>query len=131
MNEGYAETVRAVYERWNNGDFAAGAHLLDEATVFILSPEFPDSGVYVGRKALEDYMRQFLEPWDRLTVSLRSLSQFGDTIVAEVEQQGAGRFSGALTGFTYFQVWTFRGGTLMRLENLMTRDDAMAAVGAA
>ena len=120
--------VRAVYERWGQGDFTAGADLLDPASAFILSPDFPDSGVYVGPDAVAGYMRGFLEPWENLTVTGLELSEFGDTVMAEVEQQGRGKLSGADTGFRYFQLWTFRGGTVTRLENLMTRDEALAAV---
>jgi ketosteroid isomerase-like protein len=125
-----SERVKGIYDSWNRGDFAAGAALLDKASAFVLSPEFPDSGVYVGPQAVASYMKQFLEPWDRLTVKAVSLAEFGDSVVAEVEQRGEGRMSGAVTGFTYFQVWTFRGPTLVRLENLMTRAEAMKAVGA-
>lgn len=121
--------VRKVYEAWTQGDFGAGAALFDEATVFILSPDFPDAGIYMGAKDVARYMRGFLEPWEELTVECLELTEIGDTVVAEVKQEGRGTLSGALTGFSYFQVWTFRGGTLVRLENLMHREQADAAVG--
>jgi ketosteroid isomerase-like protein len=57
------------------------------------------------------------------------LTEAGDTVVAEVEQSGAGERSGAMTSFTYFQVWTFRGGTLVRLENIMDRAQVREALG--
>ena len=34
-----------------------------------------------------------------------------------------------MTSFTYFQVWTFRGGTLVRLENIMDRAQVREALG--
>jgi len=129
MSANNLETIRTVYAHWSEGNFTAGAKLFEAASVFILSPDFPDSGVYVGADAVADYMRGFLEPWENLTITALELSEFGDTVVVEVQQQGKGRRSGAATGFRYFQLWTFRGGKLMRLENLMTRDEAMAAVG--
>ena len=129
MREGNLETLRAVYERWSAGDFGAGASVFDPASVFILSPDFPDPGIYVGPDAVVSYMRNFLEPWENLTITALEFSVFGDTVVVEVRQQGKGRLSGADTGFNYFQIWTFRGETLTRLENLMTREEAMAAVG--
>jgi len=129
MREGNVETIRDVYEHWGAGDFRAGASLFEPASVFILSPDFPDSGIYVGADAVVGYMRGFLEPWENLTITALEFSVFGDTVVVEVQQQGKGRLSGADTGFSYFQLWTFRGETLTRLENLMTREEAMAAVG--
>jgi ketosteroid isomerase-like protein len=75
------------------------------------------------------YMRQLLEPWEQLTVTCVDLAEAGDSVFAEVEQAGAGELSGAMTSFTYFQVWTFRGGTLMRLENFISREQAQEALG--
>jgi ketosteroid isomerase-like protein len=129
MNQDNADTIRRVYEHWSRGDFAAGADLFDDASVFILSPEFPDAGIYLGQKEVERYMRNFLEPWERLTITLLELTEIGDTVVAEVRQDGTGELSGAVTGFTYFQVWTFRAGALMRLENFMRREQANEALG--
>ncbi len=129
MPEKTAETIRAVYDRWAQGDFTAGAELFDQASVFILSPDFPDSGTYVGSDEMAKYMRGFLEPWESLTVACLDLIEAGDTVVAEVEQSGRGTRSGAATAFTYFQVWTLRGGMLMRLQNFMKHDEAFAAIG--
>jgi ketosteroid isomerase-like protein len=129
VNERPTDIVRRVYERWAQGDFSAGGELYDEASVFVLSPDFPDSGIYVGRDEMLKYMRGFLEPWDNLTVECLDTVEAGDTLLAEVEQSGEGIRSGAVTGFTYFQVWTFRGGKLMRLENVMKRDEALTLIG--
>ncbi len=121
------ETVREIYARWAQGDFTAGVELWDDASVFVLSPEFPDSGVYVGRGQMGKYMHQFLEPWEQLTITCITLNTVGDSVVAEVRQEGKGEMSGATTGFNYFQVWSFRGGTLLRLENIMQREEAVRA----
>ena len=129
MHGSHTDLIRPVYERWEAGDFGAGAELFDEASVFILSPDFPDSGIYLGADAVVGYMRGFLEPWENLTITALEFSVFGDTVIVEVQQQGKGRLSGADTGFSYFQLWTFRDKTLVRLENLMTRQEAMEAVG--
>jgi ketosteroid isomerase-like protein len=124
-----AEIVRRVYDHWARGDFSVGAEHYDEASVFILRPEFPDAGVYVGPEALSRYMKAFLEPWNRITIACTGLTEYGDTILAEVDQEGTGGRSGARTGFSYFQVWTFRGDTVVRMENIMEREDALAAAG--
>ena len=129
MTADNVEKVRAIYERWAHGDFTAGVELYDQGTVFILRREFPDSGVYVGPQQMDRYMRTFLEPWVRLTMSCLSIEAAGDTVLAEVRQEGQGARSGATTGFTYFQLWTFRGETLMRLEAIMHRAEALAALG--
>lgn len=130
MGERPLDIVRRVYDGWAVGDFTRGAELYDEASVFFLRPDFADTGVYVGPEQMKRYMRDLLEPWERLTIKCVDLAEAGDTVIAEVEQAGMGELSGATTSFTYFQVWTFRGSTLMRLENFIRREQAQAAVGA-
>lgn len=128
MDEKPIEIIRRVYERWAEGDFTAGGELYDDASVFVLSSDFPDSGIYLGPEQMKKYMHGFLEPWENITIECLDLSESGDTVIAEVRQSGEGSRSGAATAFTYFQVWTFRTGTLMRLQNYMHRDQAYAAV---
>ncbi len=77
------------------------------------------------------YMGHFLEPWERVTIAPEELIPAGDSVVAAIVMRGAGSGSGVATEFRYFQVWTFRGETLVRLENMRERDEALAAVGLA
>ena len=129
VSERPLDIVRHVYDGWAAGDFTRGAELYDDASVFFLRPDFADAGVYVGPDQMKRYMRNLLEPWERLTITCVDLAEVGDTVIAEVEQSGMGELSGAMTNFTYFQVWTFRGSTLMRLENIIRREEVEAAVG--
>ncbi|HYH60956.1 MAG TPA: nuclear transport factor 2 family protein [Solirubrobacterales bacterium] len=131
MTERAIDIVRRVYEGWEKGDFRAAADLYDEASVFVLSPDFPDSGIYVGSEQMTRYMHDFLEPWENLKIECLDMFDSGDTVVAEVRQSAQGTRSGADTGFTYFQVWTLRGGMLMRLQNVMRREEALSAIGRA
>lgn len=117
MSEENVEAVRGVYERWAEGDFAAGPELFDPAIEFVLSVEFPDTGTYRGPQAISDYMRHFLEPWERLTIAGEELADAGDTVIAQVLQSGVGAGSGVPASVRYFQVWTFRDGRVVRLEN--------------
>jgi ketosteroid isomerase-like protein len=50
-------------------------------------------------------------------------------VVVAVRQRGVGRESGAPAELPYFQVWTFRGRAVIRLEQFRDRDDALEAVG--
>ena len=44
MSQENVEIVRAVYDRWSEGDFHASVDLLDPHVVLVLGPEFgPDS----------------------------------------------------------------------------------------
>ena len=125
MSQERVEAIRAVYERWNEGDFRAGADLLDPLVLFVLRPGFPDAGTYLGRESLAEYMRGFLEPWAHLTIEAEEIADAGDSVVAAVCQRGVGGGSGAATEFRYFQVWSFRGGRVIRLENLRERREVL------
>ena len=48
MSEENIEIVRAMYSSWEQGDFNAGAADLDPHVTFVVSPSFPESGVYHG-----------------------------------------------------------------------------------
>jgi ketosteroid isomerase-like protein len=123
------EAVRAVYDRWSEGDFRAGEEIFDPQVLFVLNPGFPESGSYLGLEGLAEYTRGFLEPWTRITISAEELIEAGDSAVVAVRQSGVGSGSGAATDFAYLQVWTFRGDKVIRLENFRERADAFAAAG--
>ena len=117
MSEENVEAVRGVYGRWAEGDFTAGPELFDPAIEFVLSVEFPDTGTYRGPEAISAYMVGFLEPWQRLTIAAEEVTDAGEQVVAEVLQSGVGAGSGVPASVRYFQVWTFRDGRVVRLEN--------------
>ena len=48
MSEENVDAIRGVYERWSEGDFRAGADLFDPLILFVMRPEFPDAGTYLG-----------------------------------------------------------------------------------
>ncbi len=115
------EAVRGVYERWERVISAAALRLFDPAVVFVIGPGFPDAGSYAGVEGIRGYMRGFLEPWDRITISAEELEDAGDTVIATVLQSGVGAGSGVATELHYFQAWTFADGKVVRLQNFRER----------
>ena len=129
MSEERIEAVRAIYDRFAEGDFAVSLEYVDPQVLFVLPPGFPESGTYLGIEALGEYTREFLEPWDRIAIAAEELIDGGDTVIATVLQSGVGSGSGATTEFRYWQVWSFRGRKVIRLENFRERSDALEAAG--
>jgi ketosteroid isomerase-like protein len=127
MSEENVEAIRGVYDRWAEGDFRAGAELFDSLILFVMRPEFPDAGTYLGPEQVAKYMRGFLEPWTRLTIEAEEITEAGDSVVVGMCQRGAGSGSGAATEFRYFQVWSFRGPKVIRFETFRTREEAFEA----
>jgi ketosteroid isomerase-like protein len=97
MAEANVEIIRDVYERWRAGDFRAGDDVFDPLVLFVMRPEFPDVGTYLGRDRLGEYTRGFLEPWSRITIEAEELISAGDSVVVPVWQRGVGEESGAAT----------------------------------
>jgi ketosteroid isomerase-like protein len=103
--------------------------VLDPLALFVVRPEFPDAGTYLGLDAMRAYTRGFLEPWTEITIEAEEITDTGDSVVVAVRQRGTGGESGALTELRYFQVWSFRGDRVIRLENFRERAEALEAVG--
>jgi ketosteroid isomerase-like protein len=129
MSQENVEAVGNVYDRWSQGDFRAGVDVLDPLVLFVLPPEFPDAGTYLGVERLAEYTRSLLEPWTRFTIEAEEIADAGDSVLVGVLQRGVGGGSGAATEFRYFQVWSFRGRKVIRLENFRERAEALEAVG--
>ena len=129
MSEDNVKVVRSIYERWREGDFKTAFDLFDPNMVFVMPPGFPDAGTYLGKEAIAKYTRGFLEPWTHITIEAEEFLPAGDSALASVVQRGTGDASGAATEFRYFQLWTFRGHKVIRLENFRDRDEALEAAG--
>jgi ketosteroid isomerase-like protein len=132
VSAGNVEAVRRIYERWAQGDFTGGVELYDPHVVLVLRPEFPEFGAKYGLEALGHYMREdFLRDFSGATISGTEFIEAGDSVVVRVDQQATGPRSGVPVRMSYFQVWTFRGGWVIRIESIMERVDALRAAGLA
>lgn len=125
----HEEIVRDIYERWAGGDFSAGVELYDPQVMLVLRPEFPESGTYVGTEAIGAYMRDdFLADFDGAAIAGEEFIGAGDSVVVRVRQSATGPGSGADVAMSYYQVWTFRGRSVIRIESVREREEALALV---
>jgi ketosteroid isomerase-like protein len=129
MSQANADAVRAIYDEWAKGNFRAGAELYDRHAVLVQGEGFPEKGAYLGPEGIRDYMHRFLEAWEWVTIEAEEIEAAGDSVVAGVLQLASGKESGAPGEFRYWQVWSFRGPKIIRLETFRERDDAFAAAG--
>ena len=74
-------------------------------------------------------MRRFLDQWEEVTIEAKRLRAVGDTVLATVVQHGKGRASGIEGDTHYFQLFTFRGGKIVRMESVMGQAEALEAAG--
>ena len=130
MAERPVDIVRRIFEGWGRGDFGAGVELYDRYVVLVLRNDFPDPGPYLGVQAIRGYMRNhFLADFQDATITGEEFIEAGDTVVVRIRQAAAGAVSGLPVEMSYYSVWTLRGGSVIRIESIMERDDALAAAG--
>lgn len=130
MPRDHVEIVRGIYERWAEGDFNAGMELYDPHVLLVLRPEFPDSGAYLGPDQIREYMRRdFLADLEDAAIVGEEFVGAGDSVIVQINQVATGPESGARVGIRYYQVWTFRGGSVIRIESIREREEAFEAAG--
>ena len=131
MSQENVEVVQRIYEGWAKGDFRAGLADLDPHVTLVVRPDFPEFGVFLGAQGIETLMRRFLDQWEQLTIEAKDLRAVGDTVLARVVQRGKATASGIEGDISYFMLFTFRGGKIVRMESIMGEDEALEAVGLA
>jgi ketosteroid isomerase-like protein len=129
MSQENVDAVRAVYDEWAKGNFRAGVDLYDALVLFIPLQDFPAAGHYLGREGVSEFMRGFLAAWTKLTMTAEELFAAGDSVVVTTRWRGVGKESGAVTEKRVFDVWTFRGEAVTRVEFFPERAEAYEAVG--
>ncbi len=130
MSQENVEIVRRIYDEWARGNFNEGATLYDPHVLLVVRPEFgPASGVYCGPDRIAGYMRDFLKEWDGLVIVGEEFVDAGDSVVVGVDQRATGQGSRTPVHAGYFQVWTFRGPSVIRIESVPERSDALEAAG--
>jgi ketosteroid isomerase-like protein len=129
MSQENVEAVRRIFEAWASGDWSIGNDYLDEHAVCVVNSDFPAFGAYFGFDEIRAYWRDFLAQWERVTFDAERLRAVGDTVVASVVQHVKGRTSGIEGDLSYFMLFTFRGGKIVRMESFMGEGEALEAVG--
>ena len=129
MSQKNVETLSRLYAGWAQGNFTGGPFVFERNVTLVIDAATLDGGVFVGEEGVRRYMTRFLQAWDSLTIAARTFRERGDTVVVEVEQTGIGQDSGAPVHTTYFQLWTFRGGKVIRLETILSEPEALEAAG--
>ena len=131
VSEENVEIVRRIYGEWGRGNFREGTELYDPHVLLVLRREFGlASGVYCGPDEVARYMRDvFLVEWESAVIAGEEFVDAGDSVVVRVHQRATGRQSGTPVQMRYFQVWTFRGASVIRIESVIERADALEAAG--
>ena len=126
MSDDDLEAVRGVYAAFAKGDLAAATELFADDILF--EPMSDGRQAFVGLEAVGRQMREFLSHWEDFRVEAEEFRRVGDSIVVTERQRGRGKASGVETESTFYAVWTFRGGSAVRVR---WETDEAAALSAA
>jgi ketosteroid isomerase-like protein len=129
MSEENVEAVRRVFDSWAKGEFGAAALPLDEHVLYVVPPDFPEFGVFIGPDGFHEFTRRFLAVWERVSIEAERVEAIGDTVLVRCLQHGKGRVSGIEGDTPYFMLFTFRGDKIVRMEAQMDEGQALEAAG--
>jgi ketosteroid isomerase-like protein len=123
------EVVKRVYRAFNRRD--------PEAAIGLVSPDFSfrsEFGAvsgrrYEGRAGFRQYFRDMAETWSAFRIELDDAVTCGDAVITTYREHGVGRSSGVEIEARGCEVWHFRDGQPVRLDNYASKDQALAAVG--
>ena len=127
MSQENVQRLQAVYSEWARGNFRAGGDLLADDVVF--EPMSDGRDAYLGREAVERQMREFLAQWSAFRVEALEFAEMGEAILVTERQCGTGKSSGVEAEMTFYSVWLFRDGLVVRILWETDRSRALEAAG--
>jgi ketosteroid isomerase-like protein len=129
MAQKNVEIVRAAYEEFAKGNLGGSLGLYDPLLLFIPITDFPAADHYLRPEGLIAFMREYLTSWTNFTMAAEELVEAESSVVVAVRQRAVGREGSVPSEIRYFEVWTFRGRSVIRIEQFRERADALKAVG--
>ena len=128
MSQENVETVRRIYDAFGEGDFARA---LEEAEPDFewIPPEQDIQGPVQGLESLRRFLEDQNEAFEDFRVEAEELKDHGDQVLALIRVSGRGRASGVEFDIRAANLWTFRGGRLIRGQVFPEREKALEAAG--
>lgn len=107
--------------------------MLDQHVIWDLRtwPRLDLDNVYVGREAVIKASRHYWGTWEDYRVEAEEVLDAGQSVVVILHEYGRGKGSGVPFDKLHPQLWTFRGGRIIRWDSFQSRADALGAAGLA
>ena len=126
------ERLRQGLDAFNRGDEAAWLAVCDPECENIPPREWPESAPIRGARAIWDFFVQTQDAWEGGSFDWGELIDAeNDLIVANQRRRMRGRSSGAEVVWSYWVLFTFRDGKVVRFEWFADRAEALEAAGLA
>ena len=127
MSQENVEIVRALFARWNEGDYSS-TDWADPDITFVMRT--PEGGTSHGVDAMAESWRVFLGAWERFQGVPQKIIQVGNQVVVLNEFGGRGSASGVpIEGMRGAALFTFERDRVVRLVLFTDWDEALQAAG--
>ena len=138
MSQENLEAARRVWELFSEGasretsaSDTVWSDLLRPELEYREDPQWPGSGVYRGREAIQARLEEYQEILGSTEVTLRDIKAHGDVVVLVFDTRGNSRQTGLPFDHEWAYVWTFNKGRLTEWQAYYEKDAALKAVGLA
>jgi ketosteroid isomerase-like protein len=123
------QTVRAMYDAFNRGDWQAVLAHVSPDIEFETDPRHPEAGIYRGRQQFRRLWEGIEAPFERTVVEPEKFFTKGPQVIAFVTMRR--RPAGGHEDFSIRigELWTLRDGKLVRGQAFAHRSEALEAVG--
>jgi ketosteroid isomerase-like protein len=128
MSQENVEAVRRQHEHFNRtGEVLS--EIYDSEAQWMAAREDPDAAIHRGLEAIRGYFAQWVEMFESIDFRAKELIDAGDKVFAWMRFAGTGTTSGVPVEMEQAQVWTFREGKVVRVEEYFDRAKALEAAG--
>jgi ketosteroid isomerase-like protein len=130
MSQENVEVVRRSLDAFNRRDRAAWIAVCDPDVENLPPREWPESAPVRGAEAIWDFFVEAQGAWEAGSYEWGELSEAGtDKLVVNQRREMRGKASGAGVVWSYWVVFTFRNGRVLRFEWFANREEALEAAG--
>ena len=130
MSAADVEVIRAVYDRFNDGDYDGSVAMFHEEIELHQATEIPGAGTSIGKEAAQRGLVDWLSGFERgFQYEVLELIDCDPVVFARLMLHGTGRGSGVALNREIFNVWEVKDGKAFRCRVFWSEEDARAAAG--
>jgi ketosteroid isomerase-like protein len=128
MSEENVAAVRRQHEHFSRtGEVLVEIYHRDAE--WVAAREDPDAATHRGLEAIRGYFAQWTGMFESIEFRADELIDAGDKVFAWIRFSGQGAASGAPVETEQAQIWTFRDGQVVRVEEYFDRAEGLEAAG--
>jgi ketosteroid isomerase-like protein len=128
MSRENVEAVRRQHEHFNRTGEGLPEIYHSDAK-WVAAREDPDAATHRGLDAIRHYFAQWTGTFESFDLRADELIDAGEKVFAWIRFSGRGASSGIPVELEQAQVWTFRSGQVVQVEEYFDRVEALGAAG--